>query len=112
MHLYQPRPPHLLPPSPGAVAVAAGLGHSCALLTGGGVDCWGLNSNGQLGTGNTSTMLTPANVMGLGTGGEAVIIYVCQCDIRYEKHGIEQPQCLQGSVWSRCLAPVILNKRN
>ena len=95
-------------PSPGAVAVHAHGDHSCALLTGGGIDCWGLNDDGQLGTGDTSTKLTPTGVTGLGEGGEVVIIYECQCDIHYEKHGIQQSQRLQGSVWSRCLTPVIL----
>ena len=65
---------HLLPPPQGAVAVAAGLGHSCALLTGGRVDCWGSNSNGQLGTGDTNNRLTPTGVTGLGLGGQVLEI--------------------------------------
>ena len=36
-----------------ATAITAGWGHSCALHQTGAVSCWGLNSNGQLGNGQS-----------------------------------------------------------
>lgn len=49
----------------GAIAVAAGSNHSCALLSGGIVKCWGNNGSGQLGSGDTANQLLPATVSGL-----------------------------------------------
>ena len=39
-----------------------GKSHTCAVLSDGGVMCWGYNDVGQLGIGNTSTMLYPSKV--------------------------------------------------
>jgi len=45
--------------------VAAGLGHTCALVGMGSVQCWGLNDSGQLGDGTQFDRLGPVSVNGL-----------------------------------------------
>ena len=59
----------------GAGALAAGDYHTCAVLSGGVIKCWGYNSNGQLGTGDTSTRYSPTAVVGLGSGACADNIF-------------------------------------
>jgi hypothetical protein len=39
--------------------------HTCALMAGGGVKCWGLNSDGQLGIGNANFQISPTDVSGV-----------------------------------------------
>ena len=56
-----------------ATQVVAGGSHACALTTAGGVSCWGLNANGQLGDGTTTSTQTPVAVAGL-TGGAVIAI--------------------------------------
>ncbi len=48
--------------SSGVISVAAGENHTCAVLDTGLVYCWGLNSVGQLGTGDTTHWYIPAPV--------------------------------------------------
>ena len=53
---------------PGTVTgLAAGLGHSCAVVADGTVRCWGWNSNGQLGDGTTTDRPAPTRVANLTT---------------------------------------------
>jgi alpha-tubulin suppressor-like RCC1 family protein len=54
----------------GAVALAAGYAHTCALLGTGALRCWGENREGQLGNGTTANpgTATPVAVSGITTG--------------------------------------------
>ena len=46
--------------------ISTGAYHTCALISDGTVTCWGLGTDGQLGTGNTNSSDVPVAV----TGGE------------------------------------------
>jgi len=67
----QTKAPAPVPDITGATAVYAGGFHSCALI-GGGVQCWGDNSTGQLGNGGVAGTpahsITPVAVTGLTSG--------------------------------------------
>ena len=66
-------PVNVLGLASGVSGIAAGNGHTCAVLTGGGVKCWGDNTYGQVGDGTSAnTRLAPADVAGVS--GAATVV--------------------------------------
>jgi alpha-tubulin suppressor-like RCC1 family protein len=62
----EPRPVLAIGPGSGIIQLAAGAGHTVALLSNGTVEAWGDNQDGELGGGFTSLeSLTPVTVTGL-----------------------------------------------
>ena len=45
-----------------AASVSAGEGHTCAVLSGGSLKCWGYGEYGQLGNGSFDNQYTPVTV--------------------------------------------------
>jgi len=58
--------------SNGVTAIASGWYHSCAVIAGGGLRCWGENAHGQLGDGSTFWHTIPFDVTGIDSGIKAV----------------------------------------
>ena len=66
-----PRPAAGVTPVPAAPTLASRGGHSCAVVTGGVVSCWGQNNNGELGDSTTQNRTTPVVARNL-TGAQSV----------------------------------------
>jgi len=61
-----PEPGQSVPLPGAAVQVSVGGDHSCALLSGGEVFCWGANASGQLGNGTDQDSAEPVRVVDIG----------------------------------------------
>jgi alpha-tubulin suppressor-like RCC1 family protein len=55
-----------------AVGIAAGIIHTCALLSNGDVKCWGNNASGEVGDGTISTRTAPGPRVPLAAPAVAV----------------------------------------
>ena len=62
-----------------AVSITAGASHTCALLNTGAVNCWGYNSDGQLGNGTTTNSSVPVAVNAF-TDGSATAVSITAGD--------------------------------
>lgn len=67
----------------GYALVDGGFAHTCAKSTTGAVKCWGYNNNGQLGDNTITLRQTPVDVVGLGSGINAITVgygFSCSAD--------------------------------
>jgi hypothetical protein len=64
-----------------ATRVSSGDFHTCALLSNGGVSCWGLNWSGQLGDGTVNDSYTPVQVSAISTAVGVAVGVVHSCAV-------------------------------
>jgi len=70
---FRTKPTDVVGLGSGVAAVSAGMRHTCALMSSGGVKCWGDNRHGQLGDGTLGYCTTPESVVSAETNWVAVV---------------------------------------
>jgi hypothetical protein len=72
-----------------ATAIASGYSHTCALVTGGGVKCWGYNLYAQLGIGPTALQwgIYIASPVDLDIGSGVILMLVFKRLLKYTAGG-------------------------
>jgi len=83
----------------GVIAIAAGVDHTCALTSAGGVKCWGDNHDGQIGDNDAcgTRCATPVQVPGFGRA-QCVVPMVMGKKLAAAKQAITQAHCSAGTV--------------
>ena len=67
--------------SPSVVSIAAGGNHTCALFSGGTIECWGENEDGELGNGTKSSSPRPIPVNGITNAIQVSVGWANTCAI-------------------------------
>ena len=84
-------------PITGVVSISAGLNHTCALFSTGGVQCWGFGGNGQLGDGSFASRNYAADVSGYTSGVSRISAGAEHtCLVVAATHDIK---CFGGNMW-------------
>jgi alpha-tubulin suppressor-like RCC1 family protein len=66
-------------------AISSGDSHSCALISDGTVNCWGANTAGQLGNGDTNSRLMPVAVSGLSSVAQIATGHAHSCALLVDR---------------------------
>lgn len=73
------RPVNVVGLSSGVVALGAGVWHTCAVTSSGGVKCWGWNGEGELGDGTTTDHWSPVDVVGINNAVSVAVNWSGSC---------------------------------